>query len=118
MRRLCVALAACTLVAAPVGLLAQQVAPPIAKPAPPGQPGMPARPPGHGGTPGKPGHPQPRPSGYNPNRYNNYTPYVYIDAAPYLATPTPKPKPKQTPAAHHTNNGQEVFSTHSTNDAK
>ena len=116
MRRLHVALIACALVAAPAGLLAQQPAHPIVPP--------PARPPGQPGRPGQPGHPnrpQPRPSGYNPNRNNNYNypyPSVYIDGNQYLATPVPA-HPGKTPAPHHqTNNGQEVFSTYSTNNTK
>jgi hypothetical protein len=54
----------------------------------------------------------------NGNRYGNSYPVV-IDGSlvnRYLATSTPKPK--HTPPVHNANNGQDVFETHSTDDAK
>ncbi|GEM_PF-3427396 len=107
------ALAACALFAAPVALSAQQF---TQQPLPPNVRTIP---------PVKRPHPVPtgamhRPMPNRPNGNRNGTMYpVVIDGSVvnrYLATPTPAPK--HTPAAHHTNNGQDVFETHSTDDAK
>jgi hypothetical protein len=97
-------LAACALFAAPVALSAQafnqQPLPPNTRTAPPVK------------------RPHPMPTGAMHRRNGTSYPVV-IDGSVlnrYLATPTPAPK--HTPAAHHTNNGQDVFETHSTDDAK
>ena len=93
MRPLPVALAACALFAAPVTLSAQS--PPVTRP-----------------------HPIPPGAMHRPNRNQNGAMYpVVIDGSVlnrYLTTPAPK----HTHPPHHMNNGQDVFETHSTNDAK
>jgi hypothetical protein len=112
-RLLPAALAACALFAAPVVLSAQpftqQPLPPNVRPLPPDKRPHPMP---TGGT----YHPMP----HHPNGNRNGTTYpVVIDGSVlnrYLATPTPVPKHTQAP--HHTNNGQDVFETHSTDDAK
>jgi hypothetical protein len=110
------ALAACALFVAPVALSAQpfnqQPLPPNARTVPPVKRPHPM-PIATGGMhhPNSPHH-------SNGNRYGTSYPIV-IDGSVlnrYLATPTPAPK--HTPATHHTNNGQDVFETHSTDDAK
>jgi hypothetical protein len=113
-RPLAPALAALALFAAPVALSAQ---PFTQQPLPP--------PHGHPVPPVKP-HPFPTGGSHRPmppyhgNGNRNGTTYpIVIDGSivnRYLATPTPAPK--HTQAAHHTNNGQDVFETHSTDDAK
>ncbi len=53
----------------------------------------------------------------NGNRNRSYP--ILIDGSllnRYVVAATPAPKHTQIP--HHTNNGQDVFETHSTNDAK
>jgi hypothetical protein len=105
-RPLSAALAACALFAAPVALSAQpftqQPLPPSARTVP-----LVKRP-----------HPMPTGAMRRPNRNRNGAMYpVVIDGSAlnrYLATPAPK----HTQIPHHTNNGQDVFETHSTNDAK
>ena len=105
-----VAIAVCVIFAAPSALLAQttqsttQQAPHV-RPIPPAK-----RP-----HPGPTGASRYRPS--HPRRSNAYP--VVIDGSffnRYLATPTPAPKRKPTPRPK--NNGQDVFETHSTDDAK
>jgi hypothetical protein len=105
MRALRAAFVACALLAAPAALFAQSV--PAQHPA---------------SHPPKPNpNPHPRPSGGAGHRPSpNYSPTVYVDGTSvlnhyYSATPIPAPKHKATP---HPSNGQEVFSTHSTDDAK
>jgi hypothetical protein len=110
-RPLPAALAACALFAAPLALSAQTF---TQRPLPPNVRTVP---------PVKRAHPMPTGGtrmqhGQNGNR-NAVSYPVVIDGSVlnrYLATPTPAPK--HTPAAHHTNNGQDVFETHSTDDAK
>jgi len=114
MRALPAALVACALAALPAALTAQpRPANPIVNPpAPPANPAHPIT---------KPRPPHPRPSGgYRPNGYNNAYPYypnVNVDASQYLATPNPHHTPSNTTKPPKPANGQEVFSTHSTNDA-
>ena len=104
MRPLRIAFAACMLCAAPSVLLAQS--------APPQRPSVRPIPPNH-----RP-HPMPtgahRPNQHRPNQYP-----VLIDSSVmnrYLATPAPGPKRTATPRPN--NHGQDVFETHSTDDAK
>jgi len=102
-RRLGVALLLLT--AAGLALTAQSAAPPNTRPAPPNvNPGTPHT------------RPQPRPSGYRPGGQGQYRlPYgVYPSVIVNYATPTPKPKHTKTPQQN--NYGQDVFSTHSTED--
>ena len=111
-RPLPAALAACALFAAPAALSAQafnqQPLPPNVRTIPPVK-----RP--HPVPTGATHHPMPP---HHANR--NATTYpVVIDGSfinRNLATPTPAPKRTQAP--HHTNNGQDVFETHSSDDAK
>ena len=101
------ALAACVFSAAPTALLAQSVPPqpPNVQPTPPVK------------------RPHPVPTGAFSHRPNQHGPNsrsypVVIDGSlinRYLATPTPAPK--RTPAPRP-GNGQDVFETHSTDDAK
>jgi hypothetical protein len=108
-RPLPAALAACALLAAPLALSAQTF---TQKPLPPNVRTVP---------PVKRPHPMPTGAMHhypNGNRNGNSYPVV-IDGSVlnrYLATSTPKPK--HTPAMHHTSDGQDVFETHSTDDAK
>jgi hypothetical protein len=100
-RPLRVAFAAGALFVAPVALLAQSSTPNV-RPIPPVR------------------HPHPIPTGaHRPNhRPNNQYPVV-IDGSVmdrYLASPTPAPK--HTPTPRPNNHGQDVFETHSTDDAK
>ena len=115
MRALHAAFGACVLsaalAAAPAALLAQS-APAQSRPHPAHPPAHPSKPPPHGHGHGHGGSKhRPRPS---------YSPNVYVDATTvlnhyYSATPAPAPKKHQaTPLP----NGQEVFSTYSTDDAK
>ena len=94
-----IAFAACGLFAAPVALLAQST-PPNVRPIPVVT------------------GPHPFPSGgHSQHRSNRYP--IVIDGSVlnrYLATPTPAPK--HTPAHHQKSNGEDVFETHSTDDAK
>ena len=108
MRAFRVALAAGLLFAAPAGLLAQTTQqPPIVNPIP-----RPVRPP-------HPVRPQPVPSRQPYNRLRTTYP-VLIDGSSfvngYIARPTP-PAPRHTAKARP-QNGQDVFETHSTDDAK
>lgn len=119
MRRFRVALAVCALVAAPAALLAQQTQqqqtpqhqPPNVRTIPPVT---------------RPGHPRPGASGAyaqhnhgrSANPYANSYPIVINGAAMNRLLATPSPKPKRTPAAHRLPNGEQVFETHSTDDAR
>jgi hypothetical protein len=109
-RPLAGALAACALFAAPVTLSAQamtqQPLPPNTRPVPPVT------------------RPHPMPSGgmHHPNRNRNRNGISYpilVDGSllnRYVAAPTPAPKHTQTP--RHTANGEDIFETHSSDDAK
>jgi hypothetical protein len=102
-RPLYAALAACVLFGAPVALLAQNAPqPPNVRPIPPVK------------------RPAPKyTGGYRSNQHGTTGYPIVIDGSVmnrFLATPTPAPK--RTPAARPQNNGQDVFETHSTDDAK
>ncbi len=106
MRPLGAVLAACALFAAPAALSAQPVnqqpLPPNTRTIPPVR------------------RPHPMPTSHHRYGNRNGTSYpVVIDGSivdRYLVTPAPAPK--RTPAAHHAGNGQDVFETHSSDDAK
>jgi hypothetical protein len=103
-RALRIAFAACMLCAAPSALLAQSTPPqpPNVRPIPPVR------------------RPHPMPTGaHQPNQHRSNQYPVVIDSSVmnrYLATPTPGPKRTATPRPNY--HGQDVFETHSTDDAK
>ena len=103
MRPLLVALAACVFAAAPGTLLAQQTAPPHASQQPIVHPIPPVRP--------------PRPVPPNTfNRRGNLRYPVGVGVYPnFIVNADPAPKYKPTPRPK---NAEDVFETHSTNDAK
>jgi hypothetical protein len=106
MRPLRIALAACMLFATPA-LVTEPLSP-----QPPQPPNVRTIPPFK--------RPHPAATGRNPHRPHrpNVSPVVVIDGSfvdRYLATPGPKSKRTPVPRA---NNGQDVFETHSTDDAK
>jgi hypothetical protein len=106
-RPLRIAFAACMLCAAPSALLAQSAPqlPPHVRPIPPNH------------------RPHPIPTGGHAHRPNQRRPYnqypVVIDSSlmdRYL--PGPTPAAKRTPAPRVNSDGQDVFETHSTDDAR
>jgi hypothetical protein len=115
MRRLRVALAVCALAAAPAALPAQQTTTQQQPPAPKVNPSKPTT----------PAHPHPAPSGAysyhnhgsHGNPYANGYPLLIDGSVINRVLATPSPKPKHTPAAR-TSNGEQVFETHSTDDAR
>jgi hypothetical protein len=92
----------------------------IAEPLPPQSPHQPQPPKSHVASPMKRPHPAPTPRHpYRPHDRNNARYPVIIDGSVvdrYLVTPAPPAKRTATPRPK--NNGQDVFETHASDDAK